>query len=156
MAAPPGNSRRQKPDFAMPPSHLQRLEHDLEHVSMVVSVGWRGRERHFLELLQDNLGSRPIPLVAVAESPEASEETVDNLWPTGRFDRFATATDGFTRFSQTPRRASQFSRPLPEELTLRAVLTGNVQWQERGRGSGLAPVQSVEPQNRHTYVEPRI
>lgn len=141
---------RQKADFTMPLWHRADMVKDLGRVTTLIAVGWRARERHFLQLLQDELPSQPTRLVAVAESDEAAHETIDNLWETGRFDRYAISGIGFSGFTETP---SELFQPRPDwgghtALTLRHVLTsreGLGMWTTLAPGRGLTPEPEASP-----------
>lgn len=123
---------RNKADFIMPAEHKERLIADLAQVSLFVAIGWRAREQHFLRLLQEHMGD-PASLVVVAESEPACRATVDQLWETGKFHRYALASNGYSDFSRSPR-----SGGLALELgriTLRDVLAGHgIGWVNRQPG----------------------
>lgn len=145
---------RRKTDFTMPSWHREAMVADLHKVTTVIAVGWRAREQHFLRLLQDELPGAPSRLVAVAESDEAAKATVEALWDTGRFDRYAISGIGFSGFTETP---TGHFEPRPDweghtALTLRHVLTsrdGLGVWtrMEPGRGLSADPEESpfVDP-----------
>jgi hypothetical protein len=134
---------RSKAEFTMPSWHKDAMIEDLRKVTTLVAIGWRARERHFLQLLQDEMPSQPARLVAVAESTTAAQETIDNLWETGRFDSYAVSSLGFSGFAETP------SRPYWERATedrtslcLQDVLSAGPQsgvWTDRRPGAGLTP-----------------
>jgi hypothetical protein len=149
---------QRKLDFAMPDSHLTALRSDLSTVTTVIAVGWRAREQHFLKLLQDCLPSAPGRLVAVAEKPLAAQETVDALWMTGKFNRYAIATKGFSDFVSSPEAESNTasqSRELSRPLRLGEVLTGAVDWSRRPPGAGFHKVLVEKPfGGRHYVAEP--
>ncbi|RNL78909.1 SIR2 family protein [Nocardioides marmorisolisilvae] len=137
---------RRKANFTMPSSHLARMKEDLRQVTTVISVGWRARERHFLDLLQDHLGSSPAQLIAVAESVESATETVEELWKTGRFNRYAIGAYGFTGFTGTGGETlGSRIGARRDPLTLHEILTntqGFAQWSGRDPGNGLPPDNS--------------
>ena len=72
---------RSKARFSCPQSHLDTLVGDLPNVTTVVTIGWRGREQHFLDLLATHLspGTR---LLVVAEHETSAMTTVDEVWST--------------------------------------------------------------------------
>lgn len=133
---------RSKSEFTMPEWHRVEMVADLAKVTAVIAVGWRARERHFLQLLQDEMPSRPARLVAVAESTEAAEETVNNLWETGRFNSYAISSLGFSGFVETP--TEPYSKRATVDRThlcLQDVLSAGPQsgvWTGRTPGPGLA------------------
>lgn len=123
-----------KPDVVMPLSHSAALRADLEQATAVLCVGWRAREEHFLRVLQDALPAGPVPLYAVAETRDAAMETVDNVWATGRFGRFAAIGGGFSHFAEpepTP------GPPDPGRLLLRDVLRGTAPTSTTMPGTGV-------------------
>lgn len=137
---------RNKAEFTMPDGHMAPLCADLRKVTTVVAVGWRARERHFLRLLQDNLGGALVRLVAGAETDQSAQETVDNLWMTGRFTQFAVCGTGFSGFTEIPREPAP---PKSESgghtpLTLHHVLTA---------GGDAAIWKSREPSNDAVVAE---
>jgi hypothetical protein len=146
---------QRKQAFAMPDSHLTAMRGDLSEVTTVVAIGWRGREGHFLKLLQECLPSAPGRLVAVAERPEAAQETVEALWPTGRFNRYAIASKGFSDFVSSPEKADNTAsrdRGLTRPLRLGEVLTGAVDWITRLPGPGLNEDPVEKPFGGRRYV----
>jgi hypothetical protein len=134
---------RNKADFSMPVPHRESLLADLKKVTTLVAIGWRGRENHFLRLLQEHLPSAPSRLVVVSVSDDDAHETVDRLWQTGRFDKYAVSGIGFSGFVETPvtydlPRATGRDDHTP--LTLDHVLTARKPWgvwTERHPGPGL-------------------
>jgi hypothetical protein len=89
---------RFKSSFSCPQSHLDSLVRDLQEVTTVVTIGWRGREKHFLDLLAKHVraGAR---LLAVAENESSAMATVEELWSTRKFSRYAIAGAGFSAFA---------------------------------------------------------
>jgi SIR2-like domain len=147
---------RSKSDFTMPDTHMAAMLGDLRNVTTLIAVGWRGREQHFLKLLQDNLGSSLVRLVVVAESDDRAREAVDNLWVTGRFDRYAISGVGFSGFAEiegrsgVPRSNSQNR----SELSLNDLLTNRgAAWTKRDPASGPIDAPTVESSLDAGYVE---
>ncbi|WP_310961292.1 SIR2 family protein [Nocardioides terrisoli] len=89
---------RSKASFSCPRSHLDSLAKDLNKVTTVVTIGWRGRERHFLDLLAEHLRA-DARLFVVAENESSAMETVDELWPTCKFSCYAISGGGFSAFA---------------------------------------------------------
>ncbi len=119
---------RSKARFSCPQSHLDALVRDLRDVTTVVTVGWRGRERHFLDLLATHLrpGSR---LFVVAEHETSAMATVDEVWSTQKFDRYAISADGFSTFA-----SSQIAMPESTPHTTAADLlaeSADIHWMTR-------------------------
>ena len=138
--------------------HMEEMVRSLGQVTTLVTVGWRAREQHFLKILQEHLPSAPGKLVAVAESDESAQETIDNLWPTGRFDHFAISGRGFSDFTQTP--TEPFERPgLPygnSRLALDHVLSAGPEspvWTGREPGPGLTDTGDEPPYLDPGFVE---
>ncbi|WP_235736852.1 SIR2 family protein [Nocardioides alcanivorans] len=94
LAAP----ARHKAGFSCPQSHLDALAKDLSEVDTVVAIGWRGREKHFLDLLATSLPGE-CRLFVVSESETSAMATVDELWSTRKFSRYAISADGFSGFA---------------------------------------------------------
>ena len=69
-------------DFACPKAHLKALAECLPQVTRLLTIGWRGAERHFLDVLNGRLTNLQLGW-AVAESTEAATETVQNLATAG-------------------------------------------------------------------------
>ncbi len=146
---------QRKAQFIVPSDHVDGLKEDLAKASTLIAVGWRARERHFLQMLQDHMPSAPARLVAVAEKSESAMETVDNLWETGRFDRYTTAQLGFSNFVETPDAWPSHGADSSEvrSLRLREVLAGGGEWKERSPGAGLPDTDEAQPLIDLTYVE---
>lgn len=139
---------RRKSTFSMPDEHLIALKEDLSQATTVIAVGWRARERHFLRLLQDAMPRATGQLIAVAENEMSARETVNELWQTGRFGRYAIAGSGFTDFVATIRSDGRGSGG---GLYLQDVLAGAAgSWVTRAPGGGLGEEDSlVMPDPRH-------
>ena len=94
----------------LPSTHQAALEADLEQATGMLTVGWRAREDHFLQVIADKLPSRRrLPLFTVGYGEPAVLETIDNLWWTGRFDAYAGFTGGFSTFCQVDGRKPNVS-----------------------------------------------
>lgn len=73
----PANQERQQPvqvpaiavptvtksGFECPDVHLDALRRDLADVNAILVAGWRGAEAHFLQMLSDHLGGRPVKVL---------------------------------------------------------------------------------------------
>jgi hypothetical protein len=94
----------------LPSTHQAALEADLEQAAGMLTVGWRAREDHFLQVIADKLPSRRLPLFTVGYGEPAVLKTIDNLWWTGRFDAYAGFTGGFSTFCQVDGRKSVFEK----------------------------------------------
>lgn len=133
---------RRKTTFTMPADHQQVMVDDLSKVTTLITIGWRARERHFLYLIQQHLPSEPVRLVSVAESDTAAMETIDNLWPTGRFDRYRVCGTGFTGFmeslSDPPERFGSDSDHTALTFDHLVAAGSSGDWTLRDRGQGFA------------------
>jgi hypothetical protein len=82
-------------DFACPKLHQQTLVETLPKVTKLISIGWRGAERHFLDLMSERMTSVQDAWV-VAESIDSANEAVKHL---GRVGVVATPLGGgFSEF----------------------------------------------------------
>lgn len=86
-----------KSSFICPDEHIRILKEFIPKVTRILIVGWRGAERHFLEMLADGL-PKPVRVMAVCESPQASQDTLDQLSRAGIDGRMLAAGGGFTEF----------------------------------------------------------
>ena len=82
--------------FECPDEHLERLKQLLPETERIVTIGWRGAERHFLDLLSAALSSRQLPMLAVAGDKAGAKEVFRNFGNAGiRVGRF-DSEDGFS------------------------------------------------------------
>ena len=133
---------RRKAAFTMPAAHMQALRTDLAKVTIVVAVGWRAREQHFLALPKC-MPHGAAELVVVAESEMSAQATTDALWSTGRFRRYALASNGFSNFAKPTAHGSTATGG----LTFRDVLTGeDDMWTMRDPGQP-EPMTILEPED---------
>ena len=134
----------------MPGIHKAALVEDLKQVTTLIAIGWRAREQHFLRLLEEHMPFAHARLVAVSNTDDAAQETIDNLWETGRFGSFAKSGVGFSGFTESP--TEPFVRPRNAiehtALALDHVLAGGNQygvWTNRAPGNGLRPPSQESP-----------
>lgn len=66
----------EKGTFECPATHVSMLTTLIPKVTKLLTIGWRGTENHFLELLR-NQG--PMTAVAVAGSEPEASETINQL-----------------------------------------------------------------------------
>ncbi len=111
-----------KPGLVMDPSHIEVLKADLAQATAVLAIGWRAAEEHFLRLLQDHLPSRRSQVYAVSHSRKDAQETIRNLWSTGRFDQSLAIDGGFSQFADAPAAPGAYPTELPGHLVLGDVL----------------------------------
>lgn len=62
-----------------PTSHLKMLDRDLEQVTHILIVGWRGQEQHFLERLRDRLPHPSIPTFVANGNEEESRQALERI-----------------------------------------------------------------------------
>lgn len=82
-----------KDSFECPAEHVQQLTDTIPRVSKILTIGWRGTERHFLKLLK---GVGPIFLVTVAGTEAEAVEVRERIQAIGIGLRDAVAFGGFT------------------------------------------------------------
>lgn len=142
-----------KPAMVMPTDHEQAMRADLSQASAVLAVGWRAREQHFLQVLQEHLPSHSLPLYAVSHATADAEETVGKLWTTGRFDRYAAIDGGFSGFAAPEPALNGPPRPA-RSAVLSDVLRAGVPMTMagRGRGVGSEPAAPSMAYSRQPYA----
>lgn len=86
-----------KGGFECPAEHVEHLKSLLGKVRTVLTVGWRGAERHFLELLGEH-ARQALDVICVGKGVGAAQETQKNL--NSVFDRanIEPYNSGFTQF----------------------------------------------------------
>ena len=65
--------------FECPDEHLAMLKQLLPQTKKIVTIGWRGAEYNFLEILSKSLEHRQLPILPIAGSEEGRLELVDNF-----------------------------------------------------------------------------
>ena len=97
--------------FECPDQHLQALQRSLPSVSKLLIVGWRGAERHFIDLLKNRLPPNT-PGLVVARSHKDGKAVVENLAPLRlRLMLPPPTIQGFSRFLQERDFVYQFLQP---------------------------------------------
>jgi hypothetical protein len=86
-----------KSKFECPDEHIASLRTALKDVKTVLTIGWRGAERHFLGLLRE-CGLQDLDVICVAKGPRGAEETRENLMAAGITGQFELYNDGFSKF----------------------------------------------------------
>jgi hypothetical protein len=71
-----------KESFECPETHLDLLEQRLSGVDRILTVGWRGMDRHFLKLLKENLRRR-VRIQIVAGGKKDAEQVAANISQSG-------------------------------------------------------------------------
>jgi hypothetical protein len=90
--------RAAKPAFMCPPAHLDILGARLRDVTMIVTIGWRGMEQRFMELLKTHL-TRKVRVLAVSGSIDYSQQTLNKFTEANIDCELAPPYDGgFTKF----------------------------------------------------------
>lgn len=69
---------RVKDRFECPPEHLAFLDARIAHVQAILTIGWRGQEEHFLQLLGARLRHH-VQVICVGGSNEDAEATIANM-----------------------------------------------------------------------------
>jgi hypothetical protein len=89
-----------KHTFMCPKDHVDTLARLIPEVTKIAIVGWRAGEKHFLQMLKDGLGSKPVKLIAACGTKEATVETLKRLMEAGIAANFESASTGggFTDF----------------------------------------------------------
>jgi hypothetical protein len=67
-----------KDEFNCPSDHVQRLKDMLPNVTRVLTIGWRGAEKDFVDILHKLLAEKP-SLMVVSGDAEGAKQTVKNL-----------------------------------------------------------------------------
>jgi hypothetical protein len=88
---------KEKSSFECPKGHIDRLVTDIRKVRTIVTIGWRGAESHFLNLLRDN-ALQNLDVVCVAKDNDDANQTVKNLQSCLQLSRFQAYGGGFTNF----------------------------------------------------------
>ncbi len=101
----------------------------------VLVIGWRGAERHFLRLLHETI-RHSTPVTVVAESEDAAKHTVDQLWPTSKFNRYRLLGSCFSGLFS--------ARPGESEAAIDLVLAGKAPWVERDPEVGDFSEEPIE------------
>ena len=82
--------------FECPAEHLECLCSHISKVTKILVVGWRARERHFLDLLRQH--TTQIPIQVVAGKKEHAEEVIDRIRDGGINISGEAADAGFTEY----------------------------------------------------------
>ena len=86
-----------KQGFDCPQTHLDLLCQDLKDVIRIMTIGWRGSEAHFLELLKTNL-PRSASLMVVAKDGTESHDIGKHLESNGIVQALTAYPGGFSDF----------------------------------------------------------
>ncbi len=86
-----------KSEFELPQAHLDLLTIRLGEAREILTIGWRGAERHFLDLLH-KCNRFAFTVYCVAGSIRDAEETKANMQRAGIDGEYKLFGDGFTSF----------------------------------------------------------
>ncbi len=88
-----------KTNFECPDSHLEALKAALPEVTLLLVIGWRGMEEHFLSLCKGNMPNL-VQMLIVSGSQKDAKETEENIMHTTGFPGIHTSYSdhGFTHF----------------------------------------------------------
>ena len=91
---------KNKYSFECPEAHVTRLEEHLPLVTSILTIGWRGGEEHFLQMLRKTGVRRHLYVHCVTGRGEAGEtvKQIQTAYPESRFTQF---DQGFTNYLQT-------------------------------------------------------
>jgi hypothetical protein len=86
-----------KGDFACPEDHLAFLTQALPRVRSIITIGWRGMEPHFCEMLRTHLPSG-VNVWSVSGNSPGAEQTMANLRAAGVGASWNSSPGGFSEF----------------------------------------------------------
>ncbi len=87
--------------FEFPSSHLDEMKKAIEQTTVLITIGWRGAEKHFLKLWEDSASKRTIQKLQIVNSDQAkSEEIYDNIAKYGKTttEKLHIFSDGFSKY----------------------------------------------------------
>jgi hypothetical protein len=114
-----------KSEFVCPKEHLGFLEVRLRRVTRVLTVGWRGMDWHFVNLLKQIPPAAP--WWAVAGSHQSSEESLKNLTRAGVGIRDFHAYDGgFSKFVTDTQTNREILKPPKARITVTPLHAGKL------------------------------
>jgi len=87
-----------KAQFECPKAHESVLRDSIPLVSKILVIGWRGAERHFLELLSGLSGSKKIPGLVVAGDRGRASEVIVGLSRASDRITWSASDGGFSDF----------------------------------------------------------
>jgi SIR2-like domain len=67
-----------KTEFECPAAQIDVVRDAVSKIEKVITIGWRGTERHFLQLL-DGLGGRNVPILIVSGDDQGTRQTEEQL-----------------------------------------------------------------------------
>lgn len=87
----------QKGDFACPSTHIDFLLERLPRVRSVLTIGWRGMDAHFVQMLATHL-LPSVRIMTVSGSLDAGQETLNRLRTAGVSGNGEAYAGGFSEF----------------------------------------------------------
>jgi hypothetical protein len=89
-----------KQTFVCPNEHVGALKRIIPDVTKIAIVGWRAGEKHFLKMLKEGLGNKPVKLLAACGTKKATVETLKRMGEAGIAANYeaASADCGFSDF----------------------------------------------------------
>lgn len=97
---------KEKSTFECPPEHINALCAALPQVKTVLTIGWRGAEHHFLQMLRRYISNK---LDVICVDKGAAQVTIDNMRSVGLSGQYEPYQNGFTNFV-AERRAERLFR----------------------------------------------
>lgn len=96
-----------KSEFECPVSHLDCLKNLLPETRTVLTIGWRGMEKHFLGMLAASLSGKPaVRACSVARSSEEAKGVLDQFKTARISVNGVPYSQGFTEFIKSERAES--------------------------------------------------
>jgi len=86
----------QKQKFECPDTHLEALRNAIRTVTKILTIGWRGMERHFLEELKKHRLNVPRDLKVIGSGHEDSTEIAQRLFRAGITRDWYPSESGFS------------------------------------------------------------
>jgi hypothetical protein len=91
-----------KLNYECPDDHLSCLKNLLPQARTILSIGWRGMEKHFLKMLAESLAKNPpIDTYAVAGNSSAAKQVLGQFGDAGISIKGRRYDKGFTEFVQS-------------------------------------------------------
>jgi hypothetical protein len=82
--------------FVCPDEHVEALKELLPQTERIVTIGWRGAERNFLQLLSTALAHRQVPVLPIAEDQAGAEDVMSRFRDDGISPILFPSPQGFS------------------------------------------------------------
>jgi len=106
-----------KSDYECPKDHIDRLCQFLPSVKIMITIGWRAKERTLMDMLIDRLSSN-VKTMVVSSSPESANKRIKFMEQAGlKCEFFPANVAGFTQFA-SGREATRFLNQMSAQLGL--------------------------------------